>query len=57
MAKPTYDAYAYSPLGERIAGGAHAYRVEGNPNSGNSMNIFWFTALCFNQPPVVTINL
>lgn len=42
MAEPTYDPYAYSPLGERIAGGAHAYRVEGDPNSGYLMNIFWF---------------
>lgn len=42
MAEPTYDPYAYSPLGERIAGGANAYRVEGDPNSGYLMNIFWF---------------
>lgn len=42
MAEPTYDPYAYSPLGKRIAGGGHAYRVEGDPNSGYLMNIFWF---------------
>jgi len=42
MAKETYDPFAFSPLGERIAGGANAYRQEGNPNSGYLMNIFWF---------------
>jgi len=42
MAEPTYDPYAYSPLGERISKGASAYRIEGDPRSGYLMNIFWF---------------
>ena len=39
--QPKYDPYAPSEMGARIAAGASAYRVEGDPSSGYLMNIYW----------------
>mgnify|MGYP003139999420 CR=1 FL=1 len=39
--QPKYDPYAPSEMGARIAAGASAYRIEGDPRSGYLMNIYW----------------